>query len=54
MARRHEPRAVATPATLALVAAGFSFTPHTYEHDPTAASLGLEAAHGTSAAIARR
>ena len=34
----------ATPATVALTAAGVSFTQHTYEHDPTARSFGLEAA----------
>src|SRR6478609_5573948 len=33
-----------TPATLALTAAGVSFSQHTYEHDPTARSFGLEAA----------
>lgn len=34
----------ATPATVALTAAGVDFTLHTYEHDPRAASYGLEAA----------
>ena len=33
-----------TPATLALSAAGVSFTQHTYEHDPGASSYGIEAA----------
>ena len=33
-----------TPATVALETAGISFTVHAYEHDPTAASYGLEAA----------
>ncbi|GMA32777.1 Cys-tRNA(Pro) deacylase [Litorihabitans aurantiacus] len=33
-----------TPATLALDAAGTSFTAHTYDHDPRATSFGLEAA----------
>ena len=33
-----------TPATVALVAAGISFTEHAYPHDPAAASFGLEAA----------
>lgn len=33
-----------TPATDALVAAGVPFTLHAYEHDPRAASYGLEAA----------
>lgn len=33
-----------TPATLALRGAGISFTLHHYEHDPRAASYGLEAA----------
>jgi Cys-tRNA(Pro)/Cys-tRNA(Cys) deacylase len=33
-----------TPATVALTRAGVSYTEHTYDHDPTAASYGLEAA----------
>jgi len=33
-----------TPATVALGSAGIAFTPHFYEHDPRAASYGLEAA----------
>jgi Cys-tRNA(Pro)/Cys-tRNA(Cys) deacylase len=33
-----------TPATVALARAGIDFTAHTYEHDPSAASFGLEAA----------
>lgn len=33
-----------TPATAALTAAGIRFTPHPYDHDPAAASFGLEAA----------
>jgi len=33
-----------TPATVALAQAGVAFTTHTYEHDPAAASYGLEAA----------
>ena len=33
-----------TPATVALTAAGVAFTQHAYEHDPGAASFGLEAA----------
>lgn len=33
-----------TPATVALTRAGVAFTTHTYEHDPSAASYGLEAA----------
>ena len=34
----------ATPATQALTAAGIGFTERVYEHDPAAASFGLEAA----------
>ncbi|HEU4810891.1 MAG TPA: Cys-tRNA(Pro) deacylase [Nocardioides sp.] len=34
----------ATPATVALARAGIEFTLHEYEHDPRAASYGLEAA----------
>lgn len=37
-------RAGGTPATVALTSAGIDFTAHTYEHDPRAASYGLEAA----------
>ena len=33
-----------TPATVALTRAGVAFTVHSYEHDPAAASYGLEAA----------
>jgi len=33
-----------TPATLALTAAGISFTQHAFEHDPGARSFGREAA----------
>ena len=33
-----------TPATVALTRAGVEFTSHPYEHDPAAASYGLEAA----------
>lgn len=33
-----------TPATAALTARGVAFTAHPYEHDPSAASFGLEAA----------
>jgi len=33
-----------TPATLALEAAGVSFTLHAYEHDPRVTNFGLEAA----------
>jgi Cys-tRNA(Pro)/Cys-tRNA(Cys) deacylase len=33
-----------TPATVALTRAGVGFTLHPYEHDPRAASYGLEAA----------
>lgn len=41
-AERHAPGG--TPATVALERAGITFTVHTYEHDPAAASYGLEAA----------
>lgn len=34
----------ATPATRALTAAGFAFTVHTYDYDPDAESIGLQAA----------
>src|SRR3569623_1890198 len=34
----------ATPATRALTAAGVAFTVHTYDYDPDAESIGLQAA----------
>lgn len=37
-------KSLGTPATVALERAGISFTLHAYEHDPSAASYGLEAA----------
>jgi Cys-tRNA(Pro)/Cys-tRNA(Cys) deacylase len=42
MARKNGARA--TPATAALGREGVPFTTHAYEHDPAAASYGLEAA----------
>lgn len=33
-----------TPATVALVRAGIPFTPHSYRHDPSVTSFGIEAA----------
>jgi Cys-tRNA(Pro)/Cys-tRNA(Cys) deacylase len=33
-----------TPATVALTRAGVAFTTHSYEHDPSAPSYGMEAA----------
>jgi Cys-tRNA(Pro)/Cys-tRNA(Cys) deacylase len=45
MARRSSgARSGATPATVALERAGVRFTLHAYDHDPAAASYGLEAA----------
>ncbi|MDN4163166.1 Cys-tRNA(Pro) deacylase [Nocardioides abyssi] len=44
MAKKKAARAGGTPATVALSAAGIAFTTHEYEHDPRAASFGLEAA----------
>lgn len=38
-----------TPATMALTAAGITFAVRTYEHDPRAASYGLEAAQALGA-----
>ena len=42
-----------TPATLALTAAGIAFELHHYEHDPRAASYGLEAAQALGVDPAR-
>lgn len=43
----------ATPATLALDRAGISYTLHPYDHDPRAASYGLEAANALGVDPAR-
>lgn len=37
-------RTNATPATVALTAAGIAFTAHAYDHDPANTNFGLEAA----------
>ena len=42
-----------TPAVVAAERAGISFTLHEYEHDPKAASYGLEAAEKTGVDAAR-
>jgi Cys-tRNA(Pro)/Cys-tRNA(Cys) deacylase len=47
MGKRREP-GVGTPATTALTRAGVSFETHAYDHDPAAASYGLEAAAALS------
>lgn len=44
MGRRPARPAGGTPATVALARAGIVFTLHAYDHDPRAASYGLEAA----------
>jgi len=41
---KKDARQPGTPATVALTRAGIPFTAHVYEHDPAAASYGLEAA----------
>lgn len=41
---KNDARQPGTPATVALSRAGIAFTSHVYEHDPAAASFGLEAA----------
>jgi len=43
----------ATPATRALAAAGIAFTVHTYDYDPDAASIGLQAASALGETPAR-
>ena len=43
MVKKHD-SAGGTPATVALTHAGIRFTPHAYEHDPSATGYGLEAA----------
>ncbi|MFF0449497.1 Cys-tRNA(Pro) deacylase [Streptomyces sp. NPDC004609] len=44
MAKKARKAAGGTPATVALTAAGTEFTVHAYEHDPSSASYGEEAA----------
>ena len=44
MAKKKQAGAGGTPATVALTRAGVEHAVHTYEHDPGAASYGLEAA----------
>ncbi|MFE3324112.1 Cys-tRNA(Pro) deacylase [Streptomyces sp. NPDC059176] len=44
MAKKTKKQQGGTPATVALTAAGTSFTVHAYEHDPASPSYGEEAA----------
>lgn len=46
-------RSAGTPATVALTRAGIPFIPHSYEHDPGAASYGVEAAEALGVDAAR-
>jgi Cys-tRNA(Pro)/Cys-tRNA(Cys) deacylase len=46
-------RPAGTPATVALTKANVPFTPRSYEHDPAAASYGLEAAAALGASPER-
>jgi Cys-tRNA(Pro)/Cys-tRNA(Cys) deacylase len=46
-------RSAGTPATVALTRAGIPFVPHAYEHDPGAASYGVEAAEALGVDPAR-
>ena len=50
---RKKPAGGATPATRALTSAGIAFELHHYEHDPRAASYGLEAAEALGVEPAR-
>ena len=52
MAKKSRP-AGGTPATVALTAAGIAFEVRTYDHDPRAASYGLEAAEALDVDPAR-
>lgn len=54
MSRREKGRrSAATPATVLLAERGVRFDTHSYEHDPAAASYGLEAAEALALAPAR-
>lgn len=44
MAKKTHDAGAGTPATVALTLAGIAFTPHSYQHDASAANFGLEAA----------
>src|SRR5688500_11149357 len=44
MSKKRTTRSSGTPATVALDRAGVAYTLHPYDHDPRAASYGLEAA----------
>ncbi|MEU0374770.1 Cys-tRNA(Pro) deacylase [Streptomyces sp. NPDC006283] len=44
MAKKTKKQSSGTPATVALTSAGTPFTLHAYEHDPSSASYGEEAA----------
>ena len=50
---KKDARQPGTPATLALTRAGIAFTAHMYDHDPAAASYGLEAADALGLAPAQ-
>jgi Cys-tRNA(Pro)/Cys-tRNA(Cys) deacylase len=50
MAKKAKRGGQGTPATVALDAAGVTFTVHAYEHDPAAASYGGEAAQAMGVA----
>lgn len=51
--RRQKQQQAATPATLAAARADVEFTTHSYEHDPSAASYGAEAAEALGVAPER-
>lgn len=53
MAKKTKTPSGGTPATVALTRAGLAFTLHEYEHDPRAASYGLEAAEALGLEPAR-
>lgn len=51
--KKQRQQQAATPATLAASRAGVAFTTHSYEHDPSAASYGAEAAEALGIAPER-
>lgn len=53
MARRAAPARGATPAIIALTAAGIPFQTHSYPHDPSAAGYALEAVEALGIEIDR-
>lgn len=53
MAKNSKTASAGTPATVALTKAGVPFTTHSYDHDPSSGSFGIEAAEAMGVAPER-